>query len=184
MWLPVFLAQYPLPSAPPVAWMVPVSPPPPGWGPSTRRHQYWSGLPPTGLGDTGNQPGGGGDTASITGQRRRVSLGWYWSPPPPSSPPLPPCLDNGMGGTTGRGDWPPLPLDPETVQCTDPATFWLGWRLCHSSGKNPTRGPDSDIYDNCTKLYANNVCYPPGDYDSEFGCIKDAIDYCKSQYVL
>ena len=70
-----------------------------------------------------------------------------WPPVPPSPPPLPlsppppPCLDNGMGGTTGRGDWPPPLLDPETVQCTDLATLWWGWRLCHASGAL-NRGPD------------------------------------------
>ena len=50
-----------------------------------------------------------------------------------SFPPPPPCLDNGMGGTTGRGSWPPLPLDSNNVTCGDLLSVWNGWRLCHAS---------------------------------------------------
>ena len=97
-----------------------------------------------------------------------------------SSPPPPPCLDNGMGGTTGRGPWPPLPLDPDTVTCVDLVTVWDGWKLCHSSGTLGS-GPDSAIHDECNRLYQDNDCYRPGDING--GCIKDAINFCKSQFV-
>eukprot|EP00964_Phaeocystis_antarctica_P052951 scaffold31022_cov57-Phaeocystis_antarctica.AAC.1 len=45
------------------------------------------------------------------------------APPPPS----PPCTDNGEGGTSGRGDWPPVPKDPSAAQCVDSATLWGKW---------------------------------------------------------
>ena len=98
-----------------------------------------------------------------------------------SFPPPPPCLDNGMGGTTGRGPWPPLPLDPDTVTCVDLVTdVWDGWKLCLSSGTLGS-GPDSAIHDECNRLYQDNDCYRPGDING--GCIKDAINFCKSHFV-
>ena len=102
-------------------------------------------------------------------------------------PPLPvllaqqdPCLDNGMGGTTGRGDWPPMPVDPNSVQCVDVSTQWQNIKLCHASGV-PENGPSDAIYDKCHELYEENDCYRPGDINT--GCIYDAILHCKSQYV-
>ena len=99
---------------------------------------------------------------------------------PPRSPPAPPCTDNGLGGTTGRGEWPPLPVDPSSVQCVNSSTKWAGWVLCHFKGVQNEGGND-EFYDRCNAIYKHNDCYPPG--HSKKGCIRDAVFHCKSQYV-
>ena len=97
------------------------------------------------------------------------------NPYPP--PPAPPCTNNGTGGTTGRGLWPPLPVDRSTVQCVDVETVWIATKRCHLSA-TLNRGGPNEIYERCHMLYEHNDCYPPGDKDS--GCILDAITHCKS----
>jgi hypothetical protein len=100
----------------------------------------------------------------------------------PNAPPAPPCTNNGTGGTTGRGAWPPHPVDPSSVLCVDVAAQWEGFRACHNSARcensdvpcTASFGDDDDIYNECHTLYKNNTCYPPG--DSDYGCILDAGD--------
>ena len=53
----------------------------------------------------------------------------------PNAPPAPPCTNNGTGGTTGRGAWPPHPVDPSSVQCVDVMAGsppWHCWPSCSS----------------------------------------------------
>ena len=90
----------------------------------------------------------------------------------PNSPPAPPCTDNGLGNTTGRGDWPPLPLDPSSVQCVNASTQWDARVVCHYKGLKNV-GDSDEFYDKCHEVYKDNTCYPPG--DSKFGCIQDAV---------
>ena len=100
--------------------------------------------------------------------------------PPPNQPPSPPCTDNGSGGTTGRGDWPPLPVDPSSVQCVNVSTQWQAWQACHNNGTNV--GDSDEFYERCHALYEGNTCYPPG--DSKFGCIQDAVSSKCTYYLL
>ena len=92
---------------------------------------------------------------------------------PPSHPPAPPCTDNGLNGTTGRGDWPPLPVDPSSVQCVNVSTQWQAFQACHQNGTFG-EGDSDELYEKCHEVYENNACYPPG--DSKSGCIQDAVN--------
>merc|ERR1712085_115702 len=87
-----------------------------------------------------------------------------------------PCLDNGIGGTTGRGDWPPPEVDPSTVQCKSVSEVLQAYFLCHANG-TLNQGPSDVIYDKCHALYEENDCYRPNE------CIVDAVNYCKSKHI-
>jgi len=82
-----------------------------------------------------------------------------------------------MGGTTGRGDWPPLPVDPSTVQCVDAATVWAGWKLCHATADKGLGASDA-LFDECHALYEDNDCYRPD------ACLADAVNHCRSSHVV
>ena len=85
-----------------------------------------------------------------------------------------------LASITGRGDWPPLPVDPSSVQYVDVYTQWQAWLVCNASGTRKNGASDA-LYNKCHELYEKNDCYRPG--DTKTGCIYDAVLHCKSQYV-